>query len=365
MHRSQGFGNFGGGGGGGSRTDAFTLLAGEPAKKDILDGVDTTWARVPGGADVGHQADEAIAKFDLKDPAASVPALLTIRKRLSSIAVAATDPIVKEKSRQLDRAIQACLGLVVETSVPRAEVVPGEVLTLRHVATVAANVPVRWLAVRYPLTGQSVTAPIDLHPGHPATREEKQVLPAAAPLTQPYWLRNDHSVGMYTVEPGTLIGRPENPQAFPVEHEFQVGDQTLEIADVVVQSAAKGEPARQLDVIAPVALRYLSDVRLFAPGSERPVEVEVTAARDHVEGTLDLDVPDGWTSAPATQPFRLATAGASARLTFTVRAPAQAGSAGITARAHVGNATWTSRASYSVTIISPSNCFSRPHGSRP
>ena len=33
----------------------------------------------------------------------------------------------------------------------------------------------------------------------------------------------------------------------------------------------------------------------------------------------------------------------SARLTFTVRAPAQAASAGITARAHVGNATWTSQ----------------------
>ena len=40
MHRSQGFGNFSGGRGGTPRTDSFTLLAGEPAKKDILDGVD-------------------------------------------------------------------------------------------------------------------------------------------------------------------------------------------------------------------------------------------------------------------------------------------------------------------------------------
>ena len=87
MHRSQGFGNFGGGGGGGGgpRTDSFTLLAGEPATKDILDGVDTTWARFPGGAEVARLADEAVARFDLKDPAASVPALLAIRKRLTSI----------------------------------------------------------------------------------------------------------------------------------------------------------------------------------------------------------------------------------------------------------------------------------------
>ena len=88
MHRSQGFANFGGGGGrggGGPRTDAFTLLAGEPATKDILDGIDTTWARVPGGAEVGRLADEAIAKFDKDDPAENIPALLAIRKQLGSI----------------------------------------------------------------------------------------------------------------------------------------------------------------------------------------------------------------------------------------------------------------------------------------
>ena len=277
MHRSQGFANFGGGGGGrgggGPRTDAFTLLAGEPATKDILDGVDTTWARVPGGAEVGRLADEAIARFNKDDPAANVPALLAIRKQLGSISAVESNSLVKEKRRQLDRAVQACLGLVVETTVPRAEVVPGETLALRHVATVAAAVPVRWVSVSYPLTGQAAANPIDLHPGKPAVREEKQTLPATTPLTQPYWLRDDHSVGMFRVEPGTMIGLAENPPAFPVEHRFRVGDQTLEIDDVVVQAAAQGEHQRRLDVIAPVALRYVSDVRLFAPGSERPVEV--------------------------------------------------------------------------------------------
>ena len=140
-----------------------------------------------------------------------------------------------------------------------------------------------------------------------------------------------------------MIGHPENPPAFPVEHRFQVGDQTLEIDDVVVQAVAQGERERRLDVIAPVALRYLSDVRLFAPGSERLVEVEVTAARDDVAGTLDLEAPEGWKVTAETQQFRLSAAGDRARRTFTVRAPAQPASAAITARAHVGNAAWTSQ----------------------
>ncbi len=54
MHKTQGFGNFGNGGGdNGPRNENFELLAGDPATNDILDGVNTTWSRVPGGAGIG------------------------------------------------------------------------------------------------------------------------------------------------------------------------------------------------------------------------------------------------------------------------------------------------------------------------
>ncbi|MGO9468157.1 MAG: PIG-L family deacetylase [Isosphaeraceae bacterium] len=344
MHKSQGFGNFGGGGGGGAggggpRAGSFTLLAGEAATKDILDGVETTWARVPGGDEVAKLADVAVAKFDLKDPAANVPALLAIRQRLAALPL---DSIVSEKRRQLDRAIQGCLGLVVETTVPQAEVVPNEVLHLRHSAKVSSVVPVRWLAVSYPLAGRSIDAPIDLTAGTPAIREEEQRLPAGSPLGQPYWLRDEHPVGIFKVDSATLIGRPENPTAFPVEHRFQVGGETLEVADLPVQAAASGRPTRSLDVIAPVALRYLSAVRLFAPGAERLVEVEVAALRDKSTGTLELKAPNGWKITPASQPFTLGSAGESVKLAFRVIAPSEPGTAAIAAVAHLGDATWNS-----------------------
>jgi hypothetical protein len=339
MHRSQGFGDFGGRGGGGPRASSFTLLAGEPATNGIMDGVETTWSRFPGGAEIAKLADLAVAKFDMKDPAASLPRLLAMRARLASLPA---DAVVGEKRRQLDRAIQGSLGLVVETTVPRAEVVPGEALHLRHSATVASGEGVRWLSVSYPLTGRSVDQPIDLTPGRPAAREVEQTMPPDSPLCQPYWLREEHSVGVFKVGAATLIGQPENPPAFPVEHRFQVGDQTLEIADVPVQAAQQGQPARRLDVIAPVAIRPLSEVRLFAPGSERPVVFEVTAARDGVSGTLELPAPEGWTVTPRSQTFGLASAGEHALLTFKVKAPSAPGTSTLAALAHVGGRTWNS-----------------------
>src|SRR5581483_11660397 len=122
--------------------------AGEPATNDIFDGIDITWGRIPGGADIGTAVGEIISKFDEKNPAASVPALLKLHAQLA--ALKATDPLVTEKRKQLDRIIQHCIGLEVETTIPQAEYVPGEKLQLHSIATIQADVPVTWIATRYP-----------------------------------------------------------------------------------------------------------------------------------------------------------------------------------------------------------------------
>ena len=87
---------------------------------------------------------------------------------------------------------------------------------------------------------------------------------------------------MYRVADASLIGRPENPPSLPVENLFEVEGQTLSIPDEPVRVVSGGTEAQtrhRLEVIPPVSLHLLSEVRLFAPGSTRPVEVEVTASR--------------------------------------------------------------------------------------
>src|SRR5262249_4070486 len=111
-------------------------------------------------------------------------------------------------------------------------------------------------------------------------------------------------------------------------------------ADEPVQPAEHAQPARPLEVIAPVALRPLSEVRLFAPGAERRVDIEVTGARDGVSGTLDLRAPEGWTVEPTSQAFRLGSAGDRAMLSFTVKAPQAPGAVVLSAEARVGDRTW-------------------------
>ena len=72
-------------------------------------------------------------------------ALLAIRSRLAALAA---DPVVEDKRAQLDRILQACLGLKVETIASVPEIVPGERLKVKHSVSLAAKIPVRWTGIQ-------------------------------------------------------------------------------------------------------------------------------------------------------------------------------------------------------------------------
>ena len=339
MHKTQGFGNFGGGGGG-ARSEAFQLLAGEPAANDLLDGVDTTWNRVPGGAEVGPLAQALLTQFNPKDIAASVPALLVLRTRLAALP---SDPLVPEKRLELDRILQACLGLEIRTTLSASEVVPGESLPLHHTATVHGAVPVRWIGVRYPTLGRELKIAVNLAANEPMNRDSRQVLPTNTPLTQPYWLRNERMIGMFRVDDVSLIGRPENPPIFPVENIFEIAGQTLVIADEpreILTNSPTTETRRKLDVIPPASLQFTSEVELFSPGKARSVAIEITANRPDTVGTLQLDVPIAWQVAPSVHPFKLGAIGTKKRIAFTVTAPPQATTATLRAQVEIQGVRW-------------------------
>ena len=86
------------------------------------------------------------------------------------------------------------------------------------------------------------------------------------------------------------------------------------IAGEPMPAADPAKPAlrRRLEVIAPVSLRFVAGVRLFAPGAARPVTVELTAARARAVGTVQLDAPgrldrDAGLAAVSTRPPRAST----------------------------------------------------------
>lgn len=337
MHKTQGLGGFTSRVGSGPNVQNFMLLAGDPVPSDLMDGVDLTWNRYPGGAEIGEMTAAVLAQFKPDNPAAAVPALLELHRNLAALPV---DPLIADKRVQLDRILQTCLELIVETIAETAEVVPGEKLEID--STISATAPKDSFAY---LGWRATGAKGFLLAKGQGTWDGKHTLhahiistiPLTQPVTQPYWLRADGAAGIARVDDPSLIGRPENPPAISITHLFRIGDQQLEVADepVFVARNAQGEHRRRVDIIPPVSLALNSEIYLIAPGASKNVTVEVTAARAKTGGALRLEAPAGWKVAPATQDFRLASIGDKASFTFTLTAPPAGGAGRVTAVAEV------------------------------
>jgi LmbE family N-acetylglucosaminyl deacetylase len=337
MHKTQGFDTFVfPGGTADPRIESFQLLAGPAPTKDIMDDVDTSWNRVPGGAEIGKSIDAIIKQFKEQDAAASVPALLKLRSQLAALPV--HDPVVNEKRALLDRILQACLGLDVETTIPQFAVVPGETMKLHHTASIHSSIPVRWIAVRYPGIKKDISKDIDLHADQSSAWDSVETLPTTTPLTQPWWLRKDPTAGMFQVDDPNLIGTAENSPSFPIEDVFEVDGQKLVIQDepVAITTSLSGKTIRRrLDVIPPVWLHFSSDIALLTPGGSRAVEVDITASRADSNGVLQLEAPAGWKVSPPKQSFHLEKVRETAKLKFTITAPKESSTAKIVASAEI------------------------------
>ncbi|MBP7863474.1 PIG-L family deacetylase [bacterium] len=318
------------------RQETFQLIDGEPASKDILDGVDTTWSRFKGGEDIEKSVGDIITKFDTKDPSKSVPGLFELRSKLAKLP---PNLVIKEKQKLLNLILQQCLELKTKTTIKNADVVPGETMQLHSTVSINSNVSVTWTGIKYSMLNKEIKADSVLKKNEPSSLDSTQTMPINALLTQPYWLYKDGSPGMFHVENPELIGLAENLPSFPIVNTFKIGKETLTIEDQPIQEIKRDNTiiqTRKLNVIPPVSLWLNPETAIFTPNSSQKIEAKVHAARAGTKGSLHLEAPANWKIEPENQPFSLKNAGDIATFSFTITAPAKPQIAQIAASADIG-----------------------------
>src|SRR5213596_1394919 len=194
MHKSQGVG---GAPRRGARKEYFKPLKGQPMTSSLFEGVDTTWSRVANSESVAAQIGQIISKFNLADPAASVPELLNLRKAMSGIQ---DESWIAEKKADLDKIIAACLGLYVEASTAAETFTPGQTAAIKLEAINRSNVPITLQEVRFPNSGDSNKIDAALPSNELVTKDLSCRIPNDAPYSQPYWLRKPRTVGTFAVD---------------------------------------------------------------------------------------------------------------------------------------------------------------------
>ncbi|GAB2703794.1 hypothetical protein GCM10011495_22580 [Hymenobacter frigidus] len=360
-HRSQGFGSAAQRG---EALEYFQPVKGDKATKDLFEGVDQTWNRLPGGAAVGKLIEEVIRKYDPSNPSASVAGLLKVREQLNKLQPARGNYWKDEKVGQLDKLIQSALGLYVEAVSSESSVASGQLMNITLEAVKRTPIPVQIVSVSQ-INGiardsvfnsaYSLDKPFRL-----VVRNWK--MPEFVINTQPYWLRETGTTGMYaipvslpvasipagsgsialiqaidefsTAKTGTgiaqssLSGIPENPAVATIRLTFKVGADSWAMG-VPVQykhtDPVLGELYQPLAVVPPVLVN-LPPARsyVFADVQPKTVPVTLRAGRAGVSGSLALALPTGWQCEPATVPFALAAKDEELTVNFQVQPSAGA-----------------------------------------
>ena len=313
------------------------LLEGAPASKDLFEGIDTTWNRLPGGAAVQTILDAAVASFDVAHPEKSIPALAKARLLIAAI----DDPLAKLKLAELDQAIGKCAGIWLEAQAHDPNAVPGSPLavTTTVIDRSSAAAGLKSARIEGLWNADLAAKPGPLPYNQPVEIEYKQNVPPDQPYSQPYWLRQPPDHDLYTVEDPALIGRPDTPPVAQVRVRLSVGGTSIELLTPVhhrYADRAEGERTRPLAIVPPVAVNLPDTVSVFPQAGARTVHVELSANQAKASGGLRLDLPSGWKAEPASQPFRIDGAGEARELTFQVTPPSGDAAAEARAIATVG-----------------------------
>ncbi|MBI5835980.1 MAG: PIG-L family deacetylase [Candidatus Eisenbacteria bacterium] len=323
QHKSQGFGSAERRG---SLPVSFYPLAGDTASaRDILDGVDLTWKRIPGGDAVDAALADAERAFDPAKPAAALPALLRARAAMGRLP---SEPLVDAKRRELLEVIRSCAGLWLEAVATESEVPAGESFTVRVSALNRSEFPLKLERVEALSGADTLTlvtgsaalgAPLAFN--RPAQLEERIALPAAAAHSEPYWLGEAPSPGLFHVGDPRKIGSPENLPAVTLGLVLSAGADTLNFPVPVVYrwtDPVAGERYRPFSIVPRVTLRLDRGVYVFPDRDPREVRVTARDAGRGSAGRVSLALPSGWKSDPASVEVKLSKLAPEQECLFTV-----------------------------------------------
>ncbi|MBX2962979.1 MAG: PIG-L family deacetylase [Cyclobacteriaceae bacterium] len=334
QHKSQGFGASGRRG---EANEFFELTKGAPAIRDIFEGVNTTWSRVKGGNNVRPLVEQAIREYDIERPYRSVPILLQIRKAILKV-----EPGVwrDRKLAETEQLIKHCSGLFLEAVASSYYASPGQTVNLNFEIINRSPVNIAVKALRSSNLMLDTTFRTTLVDNVPLTfKTRKQIHPDKS-FSDPYWLRESHQDGLFTVRDQNLIGKPENDPAVMINAEILVDGEVIKFSFPVVYKwtdPVKGELYRPFEVVPPVFLNMIDPVLIFYDDKPRAVSVLVKSSTDRVQGNLQLQLPEGWRSEPPQISVALNNAGDEALHTFTVFPAAQETTAFVRASVAIGD----------------------------
>ena len=319
-HQSQGFGSTGSRG---EESEYLELINGEKLNNtaNIFEGIDTTWNRVPGGKPVGELLSQIASKYDFSNPSSSISELSKAYLMIQSL----NDNHWKAlKMREIEKIIADCSGLYLEAVSSNQEATPGSLVQLKLEAINRSSIDMQLVSVTTLPTQKNTVFNKLLKKNNSENIALDLQLPSTIEYTQPYWLKEKGTVGMYTVADQKNIGIPDIIREVKVIFNVQINGIKIPFERAVVykyNDKVKGEMYNYLDIVPEVTTSIPDHVSFFNNENKKPIAVKVKAGKDNIKGNLQLELPRNWSVSPQSIPFTLDKKGMEQLFYFEVTPP--------------------------------------------
>lgn len=295
------------------------LNAGE---KGVFEGIDTSWSRIEGGKAIGEILYKLQEDYDFTRPDKNISQLLKAYKLIRNI----KDPYWKElKTQEIKEIIAATAGLYLEVSTKKLYATSGGDLEVQIEAINRAPIEMKLKNIKFSSAEQN-DFEYDVNLKNGRIFKEKSILkiPENADYSNPYWLDQPHSIGMYTVENQELLGLPNTPASIVAEFELNINGVDLDFKRALIHKSAdqiKGEVKEPFAIVPEASVKMSDKVLVFADKSSREIKVEVEAFKENVEGILSLNYPEEWQVSPKEIPVKIDRKGQRETYTFKITPP--------------------------------------------
>lgn len=310
-HKTQGFGSAKQRG---SSYEYFKTILGDAPVNDLMDGVNTTWSRVKGGAVVATELAGIKSRFDLEHPDKSVPALIALLTQVERV----DDSYWRDqKSKELKDIIAACAGLWFEAYTDQSSYAVGEPIKVSSQILSRYNDQIKVRSIDDQHTDQHFAS------GRTIPAGVVQIFTSTAvvdKITQPYWLETPHSLGVYNIADQESVGNPENPNSPYVGFDFIIEGSTLYFERKLMYKyvdQAKGEIYQPIAIAPPVTANIVNKDYVFNSTQPQTVQIKLQSFTN-ATGSISLKPIAGWKISPAKIDFANKPKGTEWTESFTI-----------------------------------------------
>lgn len=319
-HQSQGFGTTGARG---EETEYIELLKGTMPndKANLFEGIDTSWNRVKNGNPIGQLLTAVEKNFDFKNPSASISDLVKVYSMIQALDENHWKPI---KSEEIKKIIAACAGLYLEAIAENQESTLGSTIKLKIEAINRSAIPMQLLGWKtFPET-KSDCKPINLNNNVSKLIDAEIYLSENLQYTQPYWLKDKGTIGMYRVDEQKNIGIPDVIRELKVTFNIEINGTIIPFERNIIykfNDDVKGEVYQPFDIIPEVTTAIENKVVIFNQNKTQSIGVKVKAGKDNSTGNVTLELPENWKVSPNTIAFAIDKKGKEQTFYFNVTPP--------------------------------------------